>query len=81
MVFLIGSYFRLLKRGFDHRIIPAITSAALARFKVIGLAESPPSVAAVLRALICNGGRPHRALKRLTRREFAMQAMWIRTGG
>jgi hypothetical protein len=36
---------------FGHRIVPTISTAAHARFKVVGFAEAAPVVAAVLAAL------------------------------
>jgi hypothetical protein len=46
------------EKGFRDGIVPAVRLAAHTRLQVIGAAESPPRVTAVLRALI---GMNHRA--------------------
>tara|TARA_Y100001001_G_C7898255_1_gene270684 strand:- start:44 stop:388 length:345 start_codon:yes stop_codon:yes gene_type:complete len=43
--------FQAAEEGFRHRVIPAISPTAHARFEVMGAAESMPVIAAVLRAL------------------------------
>jgi hypothetical protein len=40
------------KEGFRHSIVPAVASPTHARFKSMGLAESAPGIAAILRPLI-----------------------------
>lgn len=71
------------EQGFDHGIVPAVTLAAHAWLKVIGVAEAPPGVTAELHALIgVNDGAARPPL--LYRRCQCVQdqlAVDCRTGG
>lgn len=53
------------KKGFGHRVIPAVSTSTHTRFKMMVIAEAPPRVVAKLRALIgmnqgmCGLASPH----------------------
>jgi hypothetical protein len=51
-VLLDSFFFEAAKEGLRHCVIPAVASAAYAGFEMICLAEAPPCVTAVLRALV-----------------------------
>ena len=64
--------FQTAEERLGDGIIPAISTAAHARFKIVGMAETPPIIAAILTALIgmnqyrlCGFAPPHRHQQRI----------------